>query len=367
MKKIKDVLIIAVFAAIVLGCGAAHLLIPDSGVSAAERRRLAQKPEISTAAIMNGEFSEDLETYLLDQFPFRDSFRTVSAITRFYLYRQLDSNGVWLRDGFVFKTEYPLNEKQVIYGADKINSVAERYLEDCNVYYSIIPDKNYFAASDNGYPSIDYDRLVELMGENVLRAEYIDIFDTLSLEDYYHTDSHWSQDRIWQVAAKLAYYMGSAENFVPFEEYDSRSLSPFYGVYMGQAALPVKPDVLSYLTSAYTESSIVSGIEGTEAATVYAPERVSGIDGYDVFLSGAQAVLTIECPNAAAQRELIIFRDSFGSSIAPLFLGAYSKITLVDLRYISSSLLADYVSFTPGSDVLFLYSTSLLNSSMLMK
>ena len=78
---------------------------------------------------------------------------------------------------------------------------------------------------------------------------------------------------------------------------------------------------------------------------VYMLDRFGGLDGYDVFLGGAQSLLTIQCPNAKTDKELIIFRDSFGSSISPLFLGAYSKITVVDLRYINSALLGDYIDF----------------------
>lgn len=90
------------------------------------------------------------------------------------------------------------------------------------------------------------------------------------------------------------------------------------------------------------------------------------MDGYDVFCAGAQSVVTIESPLAKTDRELILFRDSFGSSLAPLFLEGYRRVTLVDLRYLSSSLLEQFVDFH-GQDVLFLYSTSLLNSGMLLK
>jgi len=90
------------------------------------------------------------------------------------------------------------------------------------------------------------------------------------------------------------------------------------------------------------------------------------MDGYDIFLSGAQAIQTIEVPNAESDRELIIFRDSFGSSITPLLTGAYSKITLVDLRYIAADFVDQFVEFE-DQDVLFLYSTSLFNSGMLLK
>ena len=91
------------------------------------------------------------------------------------------------------------------------------------------------------------------------------------------------------------------------------------------------------------------------------------MDGYDVYLSGAQPVVSIECENAKTDRELVIFRDSYGSSIAPLFTGAYKKITLIDLRYIPSMLLGQFVEFGENQDALFLFSTSLLNSSMLMR
>ena len=52
----------------------------------------------------------------------------------------------------------------------------------------------------------------------------------------------------------------------------------------------------------------------------------------------------------------------FGSSLAPLLLGGYSKITLIDIRYIHLDYLKQYVDFTE-CDVLFLYSTLVLNNS----
>ena len=77
-------------------------------------------------------------------------------------------------------------------------------------------------------------------------------------------------------------------------------------------------------------------------------------------------MLTIKSPLANTDRELIIFRDSFGSSLAPLLTEGYAKITLVDLRYMPAALLDKYVDFH-GQDVLFLYSTTLLNSAMVLK
>jgi hypothetical protein len=74
----------------------------------------------------------------------------------------------------------------------------------------------------------------------------------------------------------------------------------------------------------------------------------------------------LENPLAETERELVIFRDSFGSSLAPLLLDGYRKITLIDLRYVSSSYLDKLITFDQ-QDVLFLYSVGLVNSGRLLR
>ena len=66
------------------------------------------------------------------------------------------------------------------------------------------------------------------------------------------------------------------------------------------------------------------------------------------------------------EKELVVFRDSFGSSIIPLLATGYSKITVIDTRYISPKLLKEYVTFE-NKDVLFMYSTLIINDSNTLK
>ncbi|MDD6212114.1 MAG: hypothetical protein PUB22_03050, partial [Clostridiales bacterium] len=68
--------------------------------------------------------------------------------------------------------------------------------------------------------------------------------------------------------------------------------------------------------------------------------------------------------NAETTEELIIFRDSFGSSLAPLLTGNYKSIYLVDIRYIEPDYLDEFIDFN-NKDVLFLYSTLILNQMAL--
>lgn len=95
-------------------------------------------------------------------------------------------------------------------------------------------------------------------------------------------------------------------------------------------------------------------------------QKLESKDLYEVFLSGPVSLLTVENPNATTDKELIVFRDSFGSAIAPLLMQGYKSITLVDIRYLPSPNLGRFLDFH-GQDVLFLYSTLVLNNSETIK
>lgn len=362
MEKKKAVAITVVFLTVLFGLALFHLCLPDRTVSRAERRKLAQTPEISADAVLSGAFAEDLEDYLLDQFPLREQFRTIHAALRFYAFFQSDNDGIYLHDGGAYKIEDPLDEKQVSYAAEKMNEVRSAYLQEAQVYYAVVPDKN--AVAQNDRPHLDHDSLCQILSDNLQGMREIELWSLLSPSDYYRTDPHWRQEQIYPVAERIAEEMGVE---LPEEEtYTQCSLSPFYGAYYGQAALPLEADTLTYLTSHATETALVTCLPTGETSAVYRADLFDGMDGYDVYLSGAQPIVVIEQPEAVTDRELIIFRDSFASSIAPYFIGAYRKITLIDLRYIPASMLNEYVEFGQ-QDVLFLLSTSVLNRGMLLR
>ncbi len=364
MEKFRKIAVIAVFALVIFGLAIAHAFVPDKELSTAERRKLSKPPQLTAEGVFNGKYFSSLESYLLDQFPLRDGFRSVKAVANYDVFGIRDNNDVYLVGDSIMRLEYPLRENQIKIAIDKIEGIINSHPELGKAYFSIIPDKNYFMALKNGYPSMDYEKLFGLMEEGVVSAEYINIVNELSLDNYYRTDSHWRQESILPVVQRLCEAMGVPAG--ELSDYEQHELSPFYGVYAGQAAVPVKPESIVYLTSDATENALVQSVEHQEPMDVYTLSDFEGMDPYDIYLSGAEAVITIENPSAKTDKELIIFRDSFGSSISPLFIDSYAKITLIDLRYISSALIDDYVSFE-NADVLFLYSTMLLNSAGILK
>lgn len=350
MKRKASIATAAVFLAVLFGFSLLHLALPDREVSRSERRRLAQLPPLSSG------FSDKLEEYMLDQFPLREQLRTVNSLVRLYGLGQADIHGIYLQGGGAFRMDGPLQEKQVRHAAAVFSAVQEKYFPSLPAHYVIVPDKN--AKAETSRPRLDTETMRGIVREALPGMTEIDIWDLLSADDYYKTDPHWRQERLLPVAAAICKALG-ADAPGTFTE---KALSPFYGAYYGQAALPMAPDTLTYLESADTKAAKVTGPELDGAQPVYRPELLDGTDGYDVFLSGAQAVLTVTSPNVHNGRHLVLFRDSFGSSLAPLLLGSFERITLVDLRYISAARLADYADLSDATDVLYLCSTAVWNN-----
>ena len=367
-SKTSNLIIVIGFCLFIFGFFIAMLALPDKDVSAEERRKLQQVPEFSFEALASGKFTKDADKYAADQFPLRQELRSLKAGWQFNVFRQKDNNGIFLAGGSVCKLTGELDKVQLNALISKVNDVYDTYLSGMRVYFANIPDKSYFAAGDKGYPALDYEALDKAL-EDGLREEiqYLGYSATqeLTLEDYYATDLHWRQECLQSVLDGLAAEMGFSAPDI--SQWSVTEYSPFFGAYFGQSALNVGHDTIKCLSSAATEASVVTGLEIDGEKAVYDPADFEGLDGYSVFLSGPQALLTVENPQGETGRELYIFRDSFSSSFAPLLLESYDKITLIDLRYMASALLGDFVEFEPGADVLFLYSTEILNNGFLLK
>lgn len=354
----KDKIITITFISFLIIVLLSNIIVPDNDISSSERRKLKQIPKISVSGIMDTSFMEDFDEYVLDQFIFRNEFRSLKANVNYKLFQKIDNNGIYVVDDYIFKVEYPINIKSVDNFIDTVNQIGNNFTPANKVYYTIIPDKNYY--SDKEYLNINYDLLYEKIKE--INYEYIELRDVLELEDYYKTDTHWKQENLEKVIKRL----GSVMNFEIDTTYQENKVTPFYGVYYGQAALNKGFDSLVYLTNDSILNSRVYYYENDKINSVYSLGNLNNLDKYDIYLDGASSFIEIENPNSKSDRELVIFRDSFGSSLAPLLIDYYSKITLIDIRYIDSSNYLKLITFN-NQDILFMYSTLIINNSNSLK
>lgn len=369
--KIKNYVVTWALAVFLILFFAWNVFGADKQTSESERRSLASFPKLTWETVTNGKFMGEFEDYSMDQFPMRDTFRTIKALSLRYVFFQKDMNNIYLADGYLSKYEAALDESSIENAVSKFNRIydlylAERESEGNGVYYTIVPDKNYFLASRNGYPAIDYDALVSIMNDGLTNMQYIDIFDKLDIGDYYYSDTHWRQEKIVDVAGHIAETMtGMAP--VLLQDYTVNELdNPFYGVYYGQAALPIGSEKLYYLTNDVTDTVSVFDYETGETIGMYDMDKAYSRDPYEMYLSGSKSLLKITNQKSSNGKRLVVLRDSFGSSIVPLLAQYYDEITVVDIRYMMSAQVGRYVDFE-GCDVLFLYSTLVLNNSITLK
>ena len=363
-KKVKNIVVTSVFLTFLTFFVTMCVICYFNPVeqSESERRPLAQFPtEITWEGILDKTVIEDFEDYSVDQFPFREFFRSLKARFQLNVLGLKENNGLAVEDGYIAKIEQEFTQELVDYSIGRLQFIYETMLKDNggDKFVAIIPDKNYFLAKEYGYPSPDYDALVLQVQQSLDGMQYIDLFGALELEDYYRTDTHWSQDKLDDVVDALADALGISERLLT--SYEAKQLYPFYGVYYGQSALQPKPDTITYLTNEILENCTVFDYETNQTLSIYDFEKFEGKDGYDFFLSGTKSLLRIDNPNATTDEELVIFRDSYGSSISPLLVEGYKSVYLVDIRYVAPSWVPNFIDLE-NKDVLFLYSALILNS-----
>ena len=367
--KVKNIVTSVVFAVFIFAVAICCVLRAPDEMSESERRPLAQFPKFEMSdkgfntSIKN--YISDFEDYTLDQFPLRDTMREIKAFFEFNLFNKKDNNNLYFVDGYISEMSPVLNKDSVNNAAGIWNNIYKKYLDGKanKVILSVIPDKNYFMAEENGYLALDYTEMIDMLMELCPDFEYVDIFGEMELDDFYKTDTHWRQEEIVKVAKKLAEALGVEGEYS--WEYKTNSLDvPFYGVYAGQIGLGVESETINYLTSDLLDNCKLFDYEMNKYVDIYDKAKAEGLDPYDFFLSGAKkGPMRIDNPSQDNGKTLVIFRDSFGSSFAPLMADGYSTVYVVDIRVTMAGMINNIVGGFEGKDVLFLASSMVVNDS----
>lgn len=363
LNQFRAILTAILFCGFIGFFGIALILAPDKEYSAYERRPLEQVPVYEDAESLSAYFS-DWETYLTDQFYLRDGFRFLKSGFAHNILLQSDVNGYYSVGGSQAELLYPMNEETILQNAKLLENLRQTHFANSPAYFAVIPDKSYYMGASLG---LDYNEINRIFAEN-LHGTAIPLYDALNLFDYYNTDIHWKQEKLEGVYEAFRTKMG--DHLPPFADggYREQSAGEFYGVLYGQAAMPAIRDEMRYLTSSTIEGLKVSVIDTGKDGKVYDLDGFAGDDPYDLYLGGESAILRIENPAAQTDRKLILFRDSFGRSIAPLLTEGYSEIVLIDLRWIRPAFLSSFpelIAADENTDILFLYSAQVLNSMKL--
>ncbi len=272
----------------------------------------------------------------------------------------------------VYRNEKELDEKSIDRAIGKFQTFAADYCGDAQrVFLALIPSKNGYLNGTNGRLNEAEFAILQSVYDK-WGSNFIDLSVCLDLEDYYRTDPHWRQECLGAVLREL----GAALEFdtdtvldgdrVLTESWTEEVLTTEYiGVY-GDEVDGIPAEEMTVLRHPAMEGYIVRNGETGEEMPLYDTAKLSDRDPYELFVGGPLSLVTIENPAADNDRHLVVVRDSFGSALLPMLAESYAKVTAVDIRYMMPAMVGNFVDFT-DADVLFLYSSTVLNNSITLK
>lgn len=274
-------------------------------------------------------------------------------------------------DGGVYRAEKELDEKSVDRAIGKFQKFAEDYCgESERVFLALIPSKNGYLNGTNGHLNEAEFAILQSVYDK-WGSNFIDLSVCLRLEDYYRTDPHWRQECLGYVLRELGAALEFETDTIVAEEPLTENWTPevltedYIGVY-GAEVEGAAPEEMTVLHHPDMEGFIVRSGETGEEMPLYDTAKLTARDPYELFVGGPQSLVTIENPAAENERHLIVVRDSFASALLPLLAQSYSKVTAVDIRYMMPAMVGNFVDFE-GADVLFLYSSTVINNSITLK
>lgn len=427
--KATDIIISIIFLVLVFGITILFWALPDSDYSGEEKRALKQLPEISAkrfadefvsgfneifmtydekqAIEQNDGMFDEIADYYADQFPARNVLRTLKGYTELALCKR-QTNGILFVDGLLVNPDTVTGNKTDESGANvdrtsedalstiqrnvtMINMLKSKLGSDATLYTAIagrtvditsddLPsaivnensvywDKLNDAATKAGLSTID---LLTPLTERYNNGEYV----------YYKTDHHWTTLGAYYAYEQIMLSMG--EEPLPIDKFTVETPSKsFLGTVYAKAGIsPSGADEISLYRFEGDEgftTTIPVGDEVTSYKGFYNMSYFNSADQYSAFIGhdntsfGGNNPITFITKDTDEEREtLVLIKDSFAHSVAPLLAYHYDLIIL-DMRYYVSDgeefkSVTQYAQREDISKVLVLYNMeTFMNDSSIMK
>ncbi len=328
-----------------------NLLQPSKESSELERRPLQQFPEFSIETITSGQFQEEFSEYVSDQFVARDFFRGIKTDVQIHLFQRVWHNDVFIVDGDLYDQFDEIDYDTIDTHIENINRFIATL--DNNVYLTLVPSK----AHGVKLPNIDQEMLAKYISVNV-DAEYLDLFNYEWEDAFLISDPHWKQETAIDI-----YHNYLQEHLIKEQimyDYVMNSLEEeYYGTLYSSLGTGNYYDKLPYYTNEVISNLEVCILSNNTCHQGPYLDVAEGESLYDIYLGGNEPIVVIN-NDAVEDRELVIFADSFGNSIAPIIAQDYSKVTIIDLRLVRLEFLDQFVDIG-DADILYLYNIKSMN------
>ncbi len=317
-----------------------NLIWPDRTFSEQENRYLQAAPRFTLSSLFSGKFTSDFETYLTDQFAFRDGWIALKARTELASGKR-DNNGIYLCAGETLIEPFTApKQADMEFSLDAINALAES--AGIPVTFALIPSASevWRDKLPDGAPNDSQSAVIET-AYSYVKARTADVLGALTAHAdapvYYRTDHHWTTEGAYYGYTAIANAMGLEP--VPLTDYTETVVSrQFYGTaYSSSGFSWVKPDSISAYVPRDGIKVTNYPVGAPEEGSMYVETFLEAKDKYKYFYGGNTPLLTIETQHRDAPT-LLILRDSYMDAMSPFLTAHFSKIHIIDLRYFKTSL-----------------------------
>lgn len=386
MKEFKMTphkLMIVLFALTLCGTSLMTLFTPKKEKSENENRMLAEMPtlvngkKLETAKnpsdVWNSvkwkylndrtgnAFKDDFETYLCDHLAGRELWVKASNGIQKLTGKQ-EINGVYtVGDSLV----------QAFKGYDE--EIVNKSIAAMNTFAARFPDKQTYLMLAPTAQELCFNKMPPYAGlasekafieDCYKKTENIATIDCRSFlagnaDDYlyYRTDHHWTSlgaFLAYQSAAKTMGYAAYGYGSFNIETASSDFRGTLYSKTLDDS---ITPDSIEYYMMSKNEPKIkltsVNGGEKSEYDSLYVRDFLEVKDKYSSFTGSNSPLVEIET-DVDNGKSLLVIKDSYAHSLVPFLSKHYSKITMVDMRYIHVDL-NQLINLKEYQQVLFMF------------
>ncbi|MBQ7359344.1 MAG: hypothetical protein IJW63_04515 [Lachnospiraceae bacterium] len=347
-KRIAQLITIVMGVTVVFGLTVADFITQDRKFSQTENRILASAPEFSFKELFEGEYTSDFETYVTDQFVFRDQWIALKTASDIALGKK-DVGGVYLtKDGGLIEKHLP-SDIDVQKAQEKVTLLSElmqHYEEQGsfnNFHVMLAPTADNIQTHrlPNHAQYFDQKPFLEQVAEAVGQEHIIDLWDTLEQHKeeyiYYLTDHHWTTQGAYLAYLEWAEEIGVTP--VSFDQQTKEVLSEeFLGTLHSKTNLDLNPDVMEgYKLPEDRTYQVYYDMTPSAKDSIYEEKYLDTKNKYGYFLDDNHGFVQIET-GLSNGKTLFVIKDSYANCLVPFLTEHYETICIIDLRYCNMSL-----------------------------
>lgn len=353
MKKKIQLITVFTFCAFIGIFTILNFMNPDKTFSENENRYLKQFPEFTFKKLLKNSYTSELESYLNDQFVFRDNWIGIKAFSKIAT-GSIENNGVYFgRNKNLIQMFSNYDETNVVKSISSINQFIDKL--DIPVDMMIVPTASEI--DNNLLPQFSFNLNQETILNSLqksLQGNWIDTYDALKDGNdlYYKTDHHWNV-----YGAYAAYKKYCSQNNIIEEPFTFEKVSnDFKGTLLSKAGVFWYPgDNMFKMIPANPITSTVLFEDGASMDSLFDTQKLEEKDKYAYYLGGNHSLVTIKNEGVVNDRgKILVVKDSYAHIFVPYLASHYSEIIMVDLRYYRLPL-TDLIESEGINQVMFLY------------